>query len=51
MGDDRGGVVEFVRPHLDGQGDAADATPLAPSLFLSSSSSSSVIAELDVVGG
>jgi hypothetical protein len=45
--------VEFVRPHLDGRGDAADATPLAPPLLLSSlsSSSSSAIAEVDVVGG
>jgi hypothetical protein len=53
MGDDRGrGGVKFVRPHLNGQGDAADATPLAPpSLLLSSSSSSSAIAEVDVVGG
>ncbi len=51
MGDDRGGGVEFVRPHLDGRGDAADATPLVPPLLLSSSSSSSAIAEVDVVGG
>ena len=51
MGDDRGGVVEFVRPHLDGRGDAADTTPLAPPSLLSSSSSSSAIAEVDVVGG
>jgi hypothetical protein len=43
--------VEFVHPHLDGRGDAADATPLAPSSLLSSSSSSSAIAEVDVVGG
>ena len=41
--------VEFVRPHLDGRGNAADATPLA--LLLSLSSSSSAIAEVDVVGG
>ncbi len=41
--------MEFVRPHLDGRGDAADATPLA--LLLSSLSSSSAIAEVDVVGG
>ena len=46
-----GGVVDFVRPHLDGRGDAADATPLAPPSLLSSSSSSSAIAEVDVVGG
>jgi hypothetical protein len=46
-------VGECARPHLDGQGDAADATPLTPpSLLLSSSSSSSsAIAEVDVVGG
>jgi hypothetical protein len=37
--------VEFVHPHLDGRGDAADATPLAPP------SPSSAIAEVDVVGG
>jgi hypothetical protein len=48
-GQQSGGGVEFVRPHLDGRGDAADATPLA--LLLSSSSSSSAIAEVDVVGG
>ena len=46
-----GGVVDFVRPHLDGRGDAADATPLAPPSLLLSSSSSSAIAEVDVVGG
>ncbi len=42
--------VEFVCPHLDGRGDAADATPLALLLLLLSSSSSA-IAEVDVVGG
>jgi hypothetical protein len=41
--------VEFVCPHLDDRGDAADATPLT-SLLLSSSLSS-VIAGVDVVGG
>ena len=46
-----GGVVDFVRPHLDGRGDAADATPLAPPSLLLPSSSSSAIAEVDVVGG
>ncbi len=43
--------MEFVRPHLNGRGDAADATPLAPPSLLSSSSSSSAITEVDVVGG
>ncbi len=50
MGNDQGGGVEFVRPHLDGRGDTADATPLVL-LLSSSSSSSSAIAEVDVVGG
>ena len=49
MGNNRGGGVEFVCPHLDDRGDAADATPLT-SLLLSSSLSS-VIAGVDVVGG
>jgi hypothetical protein len=46
--------VEFVRPHLDGRGNAADATPLAPPSLLSllsSLSSSSAIMKVDVVGG
>ena len=46
-----GGGVEVVCAHLDGRGDATDATPLAPPSLLSSSSSSSAIAEVDIVGG